>query len=534
VFFSRDERGGAHAAAATLGPPSALASMLSAVAGTAVPANRSGNRDANQPVARNRTGDNSGDGQSRVEFANAEYVARGTSLSTAGGDVVGGFLVLRTQASAVSGLPGVRGPLLVAMSVGLLVALMAALAAARFVTRPVRALSNAITRVADGDLTQPLGLVHDGAGVREIRELASAFESLIGDLRDKEALIAVAQSRGTLADGASDVPEADASPSRAVRAIGARGARPSPQPLQIRRPGLVLSAGAVLANRYLIEAELGRGGLGIVYRAVDRVLGETVAIKMLRPEIVASDPGAFDRLKGELRVTRMLSHRNIVRTHDIGEAQDAPFFTMEYVDGASLATVIHSRGPLARGAVLSVAKQLLRALAVAHDHGVVHGDLKPQNLLIGSGGLLKVTDFGVARLVRSANPSREGAAPESDAGGSAMSRLSGAVLGTPEYMAPEQLIGEPSSARTDIYAAGVVLHECLTGSTPYSADTPVAFVARKLQPDDADSRMAALHVARPSDPLQGIDAVVQAMMNPRVESRPTSAGELLARFAVLV
>jgi serine/threonine protein kinase len=310
-----------------------------------------------------------------------------------------------------------------------------------------------------------------------------------------------------------------------------------PLPMQIARPGLVLRPGALLASRYVIEAEVGRGGLGIVYRALDRTLGETIAIKMLRPELVATDPGAFERLKAEIRITRRLSHRNVVRTYDIGESEEAPFLTMEYVNGASLSTVIHLRGALAPAAVLSIAKQLLRALAVAHEHGIVHGDIKPQNLLIDASGLLKVTDFGVARLVRGARASAS-SAPSLPSVEPALhhapvaSRLAGALVGTPEYMAPEQLIGEPSSARTDIYAAGVVLHECMSGVTPYGADTPVAFVARKLAPRDGDVPHPA---ARPADAEHGgaLTLLIDRMRDPRAATRPDSARELLSLLGAL-
>ncbi|MEO7363557.1 MAG: serine/threonine-protein kinase, partial [Gemmatimonadaceae bacterium] len=237
--------------------------------------------------------------------------------------------------------------------------------------------------------------------------------------------------------------------------------------------------------------------------------------------------------KLELRIARRLSHRNIVRTHDIGEADDVPFLTMEFVDGASLAAIIQARGALSRAAVLAMAKQLLGAISVAHEHGVVHGDLKPQNLLIDATGLLKVTDFGVARMVRGARNSRHTSEPIDDA--DALRRLTGAVVGTPEYMAPEQLIGEPSSQVTDLYAAGVVLKECLTGNTLHQADTPVAFVARKLGTDSLEQVRHDL--ADPSVATQSatadIRAVVESLMNPRAELRPASARVALARFSSL-
>jgi serine/threonine-protein kinase len=163
-------------------------------------------------------------------------------------------------------------------------------------------------------------------------------------------------------------------------------------------------------------------------------------------------------------------------------------------------------------------------LRAAHEQGVVHGDLKPQNLLVGPDGVLKVTDFGVARLVRRPTPHAEpGAAP----------RLVGAVVGTPEYMAPEQLLGQEPDTRTDMYAAGIVLHECITGATPFQADTPLGFFARKLEaaPAAHGERPGA---DRPDDARpRTLDAVIARMMAHSPESRPTfeELHDLLGRLA---
>jgi len=290
-----------------------------------------------------------------------------------------------------------------------------------------------------------------------------------------------------------------------------------------------MAPGEMLANRYRIEAQVGSGGMGIVYRAMDTVLGEPVAVKLLRPEVLVADPLVYERFLQELRLTRHLTHRNVVRTHDLGESDGVPFLTMEYVQGASLASVIAGLRALPPSAVVSVGKQLLRALAVAHEQGVVHGDLKPQNLLIGANGVLKVTDFGVSRLIRGVDPERHRrVAQEADA--SLTARLAGAIVGTPEYMAPEQLMGEPASAPSDIYAAGVVLHECLTGVTPYTADTPMAFIARKL---DATVSLAAPRLAMTRDATtedemtaalaRALEALIVEMTRPQPADRPTAA-----------
>jgi serine/threonine-protein kinase len=260
--------------------------------------------------------------------------------------------------------------------------------------------------------------------------------------------------------------------------------------------------------------------MGVVYKATDLRLGESVAVKVLRPDVLAADPRAVERFTNELRLARRISHRNVVRLHDLGEHRGVTFITMEYVEGSSLAAMLRARGALPPAAALGVAQQLCRALEVAHEQGVVHGDLKPQNLLVGADGVLKVTDFGVARLVR-----RTGTT------GGAPADIAGAVVGTPEYMAPEQLLGRDAGVRGDIYAAGVVLHECLTGSTPFGADTPIGFMASKL-----DARAAARLGERPAEwagergaeraaPATLVE-VVARMTAPDPEERPASAAEL--------
>jgi serine/threonine-protein kinase len=460
-----------------------------------------------------------------VRVRGAEYFAQAGTLTTAGGDAIGGFAVLRARDAELPSISGVRRSLVIAGSLGFVLALLSAYFAARHVTRPVRALSQAVRRAADGDYHAGIAdRTSVPASDAEINALAVAFDSLLADLRDKEALVATVMGAATAADTRETGGRA-----RATRAhVGSIGAART-----TRLPGLTVAAGELLANRYRIEAEIGSGGMGIVYRAMDCLLGELVAVKLLRPEVVAADSQAFERFTQELRLARRITHRNVVRTHDLGESDGVPFLTMEYIQGSSLASVIASRGALPAPAVLSIGKQLLRALAVAHEQGVIHGDLKPQNLLIGANGVLKVTDFGVARLIRGAVPERERRAAQA-AEASLLAQLAGAVIGTPQYMAPEQLLGGPASARSDIYAAGIVLHECLTGATPYSADTPMAFIARKLDatalliaPRLAATRLTASEAEATEILASELEALSVEMTRPEPGDRPGSAAELV-------
>lgn len=290
--------------------------------------------------------------------------------------------------------------------------------------------------------------------------------------------------------------------------------------------GFALDVGSVLANRYVVEALLGSGGLGIVYRVRDRVIGESVALKVLRPEMITRDAAVGGSLAEELRIARRITHHNVVRLHDLGEADGITFLTMEFVEGASLATIIETRGALHPTAVLSIARQLLRALSAMHAEGVVHGDLKPANLLIGPNGVLKVSDFGLSRVAHRAprNSSADAAhAPVTP-------QIVGAVIGTPEYMSPEQLIGAAPGESSDLYAAGVVLYECLRGTTPFDAETRVTFIAHKL---DAANTVSERKVPQSATLASAFEVIVARMMAPTPAARPRSAAELCDELATL-
>jgi len=221
-----------------------------------------------------------------------------------------------------------------------------------------------------------------------------------------------------------------------------------------------LITGQRFADRYEVLGTIGQGGMGMVYRAMDLELEEEVAIKTLRPELVA-DETVLERFKSEIRLARRISHRNVVRIHDFGQSAGVDFLTMEYVEGITVRELIDERGRLE---ISSLARQLASSLEVAHEQGVIHRDIKPQNLLVDGDGVLKVMDFGIARLTERSSGLTE----------------VGLVVGTPSYMSPEQMLAEDIDARSDLYAAGVVLYECLTGRLPFDAPTPVAMIAKVL------------------------------------------------------
>lgn len=516
VFYARDRAGAPHVVAASLPITDTLRRAVAALAARPSSSGGAASTDARAP-------------RQETELHGDTWMAQSASLATAGGDVVGGFVVLRPRDGALATLAGVRRSLVTAGALGFVLALLAAWIAARSVTRPVRALAVAMRRAADGNYASPLSeSVSDADSAGEIGSLARAFDALLVDLRDKDSLsattaAAVAVDESRREESASESTEHRRRPDR-VLTFGSVAARSTPQTMVQR--------GHLLANRYRIEAMIGSGGMGVVYRARDRVLGESIAIKLLRAEIVAADIVAREQLRNELRLARRITHRNVVRTHDIGESDGMPFLTMEYVEGASLATVIRVRGALPLPAVLSMARQLMRALAAAHEAQIVHGDIKPQNLLIGPNGVLKVTDFGIARVVRSAQR-LSGAAhsPDDDVTG----HVGGAIIGTPEYLAPELLIGGQTTVAADLYAAGTVLHECLLGTTPYLAETPMAFLASKLSDTNEHVSRPSAEVAHAARMAHGVPAAVDALIahltHPDADQRPKSAADVLQKLA---
>ena len=233
-----------------------------------------------------------------------------------------------------------------------------------------------------------------------------------------------------------------------------RRAAPAPSPdvdETILLPTAELPLGTLFAHRYQIIEELGAGGMGRVYRVLDKKLGEEIALKLIRPD-VASDRKILERFSSELKLARQVVHRNVARMFDLNEEGHVPYITMEYVRGENLKRLIRKVGRLSPGQALPIAGQICRGLDEAHRLGIIHRDLKPQNVMIDEDGQAKILDFGLARLFAEASPE---------------SRSSRS--GTPAYVAPEQIQGLPVDARSDLYSLGIVLYEMLTGRTPFQA-----------------------------------------------------------------
>jgi CheY-like chemotaxis protein len=271
-----------------------------------------------------------------------------------------------------------------------------------------------------------------------------------------------------------------------------------------------LRPGSTFGKRFEIQAELGGGGMGVVFRAWDRELEELVGIKILRPSLQLEE-SAIERFKSEIRLARQIASPHVVRTHDFGVADGLYFLTMEYVEGITLRDLLIQRAVLAVPATLAIATQLARALEVAHGQGVIHRDIKPENLLLDARGMLRVMDFGVARMVEH----------------SKLRTQQGAIVGTPAYMSPEQLAGDPVDARTDLYGFGVVLYECLTGRRPIDAEGVYQLIAKVLQ-----ERPAPPATLNPEIPA-ALSALVMRLLSKHRQDRPQSAGQVCDLLAAV-
>jgi serine/threonine-protein kinase len=421
--------------------------------------------------------------QEPIDLAEGWVGVRG-AIRTASGVAVAGYVGLRSRATELAPYRRLQRAVSLAFLAGLALTLLGSLLVAARLAAPVLGLVRAARRVTDGDYDVAL----PAPGNDEIGELTRAFESMLTELREKQRL---------------------------VEFLGGPGARRGTTPTREPSGPVPLppvAVGSVLAGRYELLQLLGAGGMGVVYRARDRELDEIVALKTFHGDL-ADNPEILARFKREIRLARMITHRNVVRTHDLGEDAGLYFITMELVEGTPLDQLIRRRGRLPVEIVLPIGKQLCRALEVAHDAGVLHRDIKPQNLLLQGSGVLKVMDFGIARSMTR---------PES--GATAGLTQAGVLIGTPGYMPPEQLLGEELDARADVYAAGAVLYECLTGARIFDSADLMASISRTLSEPPPDPRRIV-----PELPPSLADAVVKALAKDRAQ-RWSSAADMRAAF----
>jgi len=345
-------------------------------------------------------------------------------------------------------------------------------ALSRSVTRPLAALADAADGAREGRYDLPLPT----AGHDELGRLARAFKSLLAELREQR------ETEAYLGSMSRSLPEAPAGADRDA-----------------------LPVGAVIADRFEVVARIGGGGFGTVYRAHDRQLQDTVALKTLRPG--TGGPEALDSLKEELRIARRITHRNVLRTHDFGEADGMAFISMEFVRGITLRELLDhaARPPLS--VMLRLARQLLAGVDAAHRTGVVHRDLKPANVILDPTGLLRIMDFGIARAARARGGTENG------------------LVGTPGYLAPEQLAGEAGDVRSDLYACGTMLYEMLAARRPFAAVTYEELAYRVTNEDPPD-----LMAIAPATPPELARAVMRCLARDPA-ARWASAADLLEALA---
>lgn len=267
--------------------------------------------------------------------------------------------------------------------------------------------------------------------------------------------------------------------------------------------------GQVFGQRYEVTEKLGAGGMAQVYKGKDTILGRFVTIKVLREELLA-DELLVKRFYSEAQSVARLSHPNIVSIYDVGEEDGKPYLVMEYVEGRSLKEVIREKKKLPYQEAVGIAIQVCRALAHAHEHDIVHRDIKPQNILLTPGGQVKVTDFGIARSTASTTLT-----------------YNGSIVGSIHYLSPEQAQGQPADARSDIYSLGVVMYEMVTGRLPFEGDSGIAIALKHLQEEPVPPRNYA------PDLPKDLEKVILRTLRKDPDARPQDARDLarqLERF----
>jgi serine/threonine protein kinase/tetratricopeptide (TPR) repeat protein len=265
-----------------------------------------------------------------------------------------------------------------------------------------------------------------------------------------------------------------------------------------------LVPGTVFSERYEVLEELGKGGMGIVYRVRDTKLDEEMALKVLKPEIAAHRE-TVERFMNELKFARKIAHRNVCKMYDLNEGEKILFITMEYVKGQDLKSLIRERGSFTEQEALETAKQVCEGLAEAHALGVIHRDLKPQNIMMDEKGAAKVMDFGIARSIEAPGVTQ-----------------TGMMIGTPDYISPEQAEGEKADQRSDIYSLGAILYEMVTGKLPFRGDTALSVAIKHKTQTPHDPRKLNPRLS------PGMGRLILKCMEKDPERRYQTAKEVLA------
>jgi serine/threonine-protein kinase len=409
--------------------------------------------------------------------AGERYRAITYSLDNAAHRPVGVLVVLASYAKEMAPFIDFRNALFIVGGLMTVLGLLGAQLIAQRITGPISLLVDRVHKARDGSFSGAIPI----QTTDEVGALAKAFNGLLNELREKEQFIEfmrTAQSSGGTTNLAPGDPGAT---------VGLGGATTSSATL----PGgdANLTIGSVFANRYKVVETLGKGGMGVVFRAKDNQLDEIVALKTLRSDVLSQDPTLLQRFKLEIKLARKITHKNVLRTHDFGEFAGTPYISMEYLEGVTLKDLQKRKGALPLGVGLQIAKQMCHGLAAAHAQGVIHRDIKPQNMLIiPETGDLKIMDFGIATVSNVKDESK----PQDSAITGA-----GVVLGTPDYLPPELGRGEQADFRSDIYCMGVVLFELFCGRLPFPGESPLQIVVAHMQ--NAPPRPRSIKPGLPED-----------------------------------
>ena len=276
-----------------------------------------------------------------------------------------------------------------------------------------------------------------------------------------------------------------------------------------------LSIGQAFGSRYHIIRQLGAGGMGVVYQAWDAELGVAVALKVIRPEVLTDPISAAEverRFKRELVLARTVTHKNVVRIHDLGSIDDIKYLTMPFIEGETLAQILQRRGKLPVAETITIAKQVAEGLSAAHEVGVIHRDLKPENIMIAGDGAAMIMDFGIARTVS----------------GTGTATAMGSVMGTLEYMSPEQAQGQQLDQRTDIYSFGLILYDMLTSRQRIARHAnPMSEMMSRMQ--HAPAAMRQLDAQLP----EAVEQIVSRCLEPKADARYARTAELATDLAAL-
>lgn len=428
-----------------------------------------------------------------LEVSGDTYLGYFLPIRSSTDQLVGAAVALRSREKELSAFRQIQNTQVLVGLLALLIAFILSFVLARRITGPVDRLVRATEEVRVGNL-DAVDLPVESKD--EIGILARSFRAMLEELKEKAALEEYVRSL-SLNIGAEGETVMTGRVGAALAPGAASGTARAHEP----------QVGQLFAARYEIQSILGQGGMGIVYKAHDRDLDDVVAIKTLRGDALSADPTLLDRFKQEIRLARRITHPNILRTHDLGETNGLRYLSMEFVKGITLKALVEQDQLIPTPVALRIAKQICAGLAAAHEVGVIHRDIKPQNIIIEPTGGLKVMDFGIARLTQERGMTS-----------------TGTVVGTPDYMSPEQARGVTLDFRSDIYSTGVVLYELFTGTLPFEGDTPLAVVLKHVQENPPsphtknpkiDPKIAAIIVKcmqkDPADRFQSVNQLYEAL-----------------------